>query len=541
MKLSLESITAGQWKATDVRLPQWDMAAMRERTRRHPLWLHFGAGNIFRALIACQQQDLIDEGHCERGIIVAETFDPEIIEKIYKPHDDLSVAVFMHPDGQLDKRLVASVAESVETVTDPAGFLRVKEIFEEPGLQLVSFTITEKGYALKGISGDWLPAIARDMEEGPQSPQGVIAIATAGLYSRFINDAGPLALVSLDNCSKNGEKLGEAVTTMARAWHDGGFVSAAFLDYLEDPARISFPWSMIDKITPQPDASVQGRLSSMGIEGMKSIRTSKNTFIAPFVNAEVPEYLVIEDSFPNGRPPLEKAGTLFTDRHSVEQAEKMKVTTCLNPLHTALAIMGCLLGYTSIADEMANPLLRELVERIGYDEGLPVVPESKILDPRRFIKEVIEQRLPNPFIPDTPQRIAIDTSQKIVVRFGETIKSYVKRPDLDPASLNFIPLVIAVWFRYLLGLDDQLQVMEIASDPLAPELSDKLQGISPNDPSSYQGELIPLLKNETLFGSDLTEIGLAEKIENYFIDMLRGPGSIETLLEKLIARAREEK
>ena len=85
---------------------------------------------------------------------------------------------------------------------------------------------------------------------------------------------------------------------------------------------------------------------------MDPITTSRGTFIAPFVNAEIPQYLVIEDIFPEGRPPLEEAGVYMTDRDTVNKVEKMKVTTCLNPLHTALAVFGCLLGDKKISDEM---------------------------------------------------------------------------------------------------------------------------------------------------------------------------------------------
>ena len=105
---------------------------------------------------------------------------------------------------------------------------------------------------------------------------------------------------------------------------------------------------MIDKITPRPHPMVEKSLSDAGIEGMAPIVTDKKTFIAAFVNAEKPQYLVVEDKFPNGRPPLEKAGVYFCDRDTVNMCEKMKVTTCLNPLHTAMSMYGCLLGYTLI-------------------------------------------------------------------------------------------------------------------------------------------------------------------------------------------------
>ena len=133
---------------------------------------------------------------------------------------------------------------------------------------------------------------------------------------------------------------------------------------------------------------------------------------------------------------------------------------------SAGAIFGCLLGYSLIADEMRDADLKALAERIGYTEGLPVVTDPGILSPKAFLDEVVKQRLPNPFLPDTPQRIATDTSQKLPIRFGETLKSYAARPDLDISSLTAIPLTLAGWLRYLLGVDDRLQPMEISPDPM---------------------------------------------------------------------------
>ena len=130
----------------------------------------------------------------------------------------------------------------------------------------------------------------------------------------------------------------------------------------------------------------------------------------------------------------------------------MKVCTCLNPLHTALAVYGCLLGYNLISEEMKNPSLKKLVEVIGYKEGLPVVINPGILDPKEFIDTVLNVRIPNPFMPDTPQRIATDTSQKLAIRFGETIKAYAVAPSLNVADLKLIPLVFAGWLRYLMAL-----------------------------------------------------------------------------------------
>lgn len=222
----------------------------------------------------------------------------------------------------------------------------------------------------------------------------------------------------------------------------------------------------------------------------------------------------------------------MTDRDTVNNTEKLKVTTCLNPLHTALAVYGCLLGYDSIAAEMADPELKKLVEKIGYDEGIPVVVDPKILSPMDFIHEVIDQRFPNPFIPDTPQRIATDTSQKVPIRFGETIKSYMGRQDLDVTGLTYIPLAIAGWLRYLLAVDDEGRPMVYSADPMLDTLQEQLSGVKLGQPETASEEtLTPILSNKALFAVDLREVGLAEKVAGMLREMLAGPGAVRSTLE----------
>ena len=199
-----------------------------------------------------------------------------------------------------------------------------------------------------------------------------------------------------------------------------------------------------------------------------------------------------------------------------------------------MAVYGCLLGYTSIAAEMKDPELKALVEKIGYTEGMPVVVDPKILSPDAFIHEVVEQRFPNPFIPDTPQRIATDTSQKVGIRFGETIKSYVNRPELDVKSLTFIPLAIAGWIRYLLAVDDEGKAMELSGDPMMDSLQKQLEGVKVGDPESLGEKIRPILSNAVLFGSDLMALGLGEKIEAMVKEELAGPGAVRETLRKYL-------
>ena len=180
---------------------------------------------------------------------------------------------------------------------------------------------------------------------------------------------------------------------------------------------------------------------------------------------------------------------------------------------------------------MADPQLKALVEKIGYVEGMPVVTAPGIIRPEDFINEVIFDRLPNPYMPDTPQRIAVDTSQKIPIRFGETIKSYMNSSNLNVGDLKYIPLVIAGWLRYLLAVDDNGNPFVCSSDPMLETLRAQLSTVKLGYPNDAKEELLwPILSNSMLFGVDLVEAGLAETIDSMLRDMLTGPKAVRNTL-----------
>lgn len=538
MKLTLEGIREGkaEYLAKGYRLPEFDYEKVKKNTQERPTWIHFGAGNIFRAFQANVMQNLLNQGVTDVGLIAAEGYDYEIIEKSNRPHDNLSLLATLKAAGTVEKTVVGSIMESLildsENETE---YGRLKEIFRNPSLQMASFTITEKGYSLVNGKGELLPSVAQDYENGPAKPCSYLGKVVSLLYARFQAGKLPIAMVSMDNCSHNGDKLYAAVNAFAEKWTEKGLADKEFLAYVNDKTKVSFPWSMIDKITPRPDAKVEKMLLDDGMEELEPVITSKNTYIAPFVNAEECEYLVIEDVFPNGKPPIDKGGIIFTDRETVDKVEKMKVCTCLNPLHTTLAIYGCLLGYTLIADEMKNPLLKKFVETIGYVEGLPVVVDPGIIAPKDFIDAVVNVRIPNPFMPDTPQRIATDTSQKLAIRFGETVKAYQKRADLNVSDLRFIPLVFAGWLRYLMAVDDQGNAFTLSPDPLLDVATPYVAGFELSEKEKDLSGLDELLRNEKIFGVDLIKLGMADLVKKYFAELSSGKGAVEKTLRSYLA------
>jgi len=514
---------AAAWEAKGYELPKFDVAAVAKKTHDNPTWVHFGGGNIFRAFPAAILNDALNTGKYDRGVIVAETFDYEVIDKAYTPYKNLSLAVSLCSNGTIEKKVIASVTESLKADYQFADWARLVEVFQNPSLQMITFTITEKGYTYNDAD------LARGL-----TPVFAMGKVCALMLERFKAGAFPLTVQSMDNCSHNGDKVKAGLLAYAEKWVADGLVPAEFLAYLKDNKKVTYPWSMIDKITPRPHVKVQEMLAADGFEDNMFLETEKHTFTAPFVNAEEVQYLVIEDNYTNGRPPLELGGTLYTTRETVDQVETMKVTTCLNPLHTAMSIYGVMLGYTLISAEMADEDLRPFVQKIGYMEAMPVVTDPGVLNPYEFIGDVINKRLPNPFMPDAPQRISTDTSQKLPIRFGETIKKYVAR-GLDKSNLVLIPLTLAGYARFLKALDDNLEAFQPSSDPKLDELMAIVAPLEIGKPDQDWSPLKTLFSRADIFGIDLYEAGLGEKIEGMVKELYAGKGAVRATLHKYVS------
>ena len=523
MKLSeIKNGISPEWAQKGYQMPTFDIEAVRKKTHDEPTWVHFGAGNIFRAFPAAILNEALNSGKYDRGVIVAESFDYEIIDKAYQPYDNLSLLVSLKSTGTIEKKVIASVTESLKADYQFADWARLVEIFRNPSLQMISFTITEKGYSVN-------PA---DLERGlkPVLAMGKVAVL---LLERYQAGQLPLTVQSMDNCSHNGDKVKAGVMQYVKKWVADGLAPAGFEAYVLDGTKVTFPWSMIDKITPRPHEKVQAMLAADGFEDNYTLQTEKHTFTAPFVNAEETEYLVIEDNYTNGRPPLELGGVMYTDRKTVDMVETMKVTTCLNPLHTAMSIYGCMLGYTLISAEMADPDIRSFIQKLGYIEAMPVVTDPGVLNPYEFIGAVLNRRLPNPFMPDAPQRIAMDTSQKLAIRFGETLKKYQER-GLDKTNLVLIPLVLAGYARYLRGIDDNGNAFEPSPDPLLAELQQIVAGLEVKEGEQDFSCLKKLYSRTDVFGVDVYAMGLGEQIEGMVRELYAGPGAVRKTLHKYV-------
>ena len=211
-----EGFDAAVWEAKGYVLPKYDIKALREKTAKEPTWVHFGGGNIFRAFPAAILNDLLSAGEYDRGVIMAETFDYEIVDKAYRPYDNLSLLVSLQSTGTIEKKVIASVTEALKADYQFPDWERLKEVFRAPSLQMISFTITEKGYSFNEA----------DLARGLQ-PIFALGKVTALLYERWQAGQLPLTVQSMDNCSHHGDTVKAGVLAYAGRWVADGLVPQA--------------------------------------------------------------------------------------------------------------------------------------------------------------------------------------------------------------------------------------------------------------------------------------------------------------------------
>ena len=171
----------------------------------------------------------------------------------------------------------------------------------------------------------------------------------------------------------------------------------------------------------------------------------------------------------------------------------------------------------------------------AYDEGLPVVEDPGILSPQVFVDELFNDRFPNEYLGDTNLRLAVDVSQMVGIRFGETIKAHVAKYG-NASRLTAIPLGIAGWLRYMLAVDDEGRDYELAPDPMNEELQEQLGDIVVGKPETLKDQLKPVLSNERLFFTDLYKARVGEKVEEMFREMIAGKGAVKATLHKYIQK-----
>ncbi|HTQ37244.1 MAG TPA: mannitol dehydrogenase family protein [Steroidobacteraceae bacterium] len=389
--------------------PAYDPAATRVGI------VHLGPGAFHRAHQAVYIDDLL-AAHPDWAICGVSLHSTEVRDAL-RAQDNLYTLALLGAAGNL--RVIGSLRELRAAREEQSAVLAR---LADPAVRLVTLTVTEKGYCLKGEDLDFAhPEISHDIAS-PHAPRSAIGHVVAGLAARHASGTAPYTVLSCDNLAGNGHRLRRATLQYAER------TDPALARWIE--AEVAFPCSMVDSITPATDEPLRERVTAaLGCRDAWPIQRESYT------------QWVIEDRFCNARPPFEEAGVLLG--HDIAGYDRAKLRL-LNGAHSTLAWMGSLLQLETVGDAMNHPPLARFVERLMRESILPVItlPAGFAGDP--YIRTILG-RFRNPAIRHLLSQICWDSSQKLPVRLLGTItEALAQGCDVAPPCL-----AVAAWLQFV--------------------------------------------------------------------------------------------
>ena len=444
--------------------PQYDRSTLVTRC------VHLGFGAFHRAHQAVYADILAtdhhsDWGYCEVNLIGGEQQIADLNQQA-----GLYTVAEMSADGWTT-RVVGVVNQALHAQVD--GLEAVLDVMCQPQIAIVSLTITEKGYCHSPATGQLMlehPLIAADLKQ-PQQPVSAVGVIVAALARRKAAGLRGFSVLSCDNMPENGHVTRNVVLAYARA------IDPALASWIE--SEVTFPSTMVDRIVPAVTPETLQRIAE---------QTGVNDPVA--VACEPFRQWVIEDNFVAGRPEWEKAGAELV--HDVLPFEEMKLRM-LNGSHSFLAYLGYLAGYPLINVCMEDANFRATARALMLNEQAPTL-KVKGVDLARYADSLIA-RYENTALAHRTWQIAMDGSQKLPQRMLDSIRWHLANGSDWP----LLALGVAGWMRYVHGVDEQGEAIEI-SDPLKAEIAAKVA-------QSEQGEarVTALLELSAIFGHDLPQ------------------------------------
>lgn len=402
--------------------------------------VHFGPGAFFRAFNGVFADEVLEGEGGDWGICAVSLRSATFRDQLM-PQGGVYTSVSLAPKGA-EYRIINSIASVLVAPENPAAVLGV---MADPNVKIVSLTITEKGYCHEPTTGGLNfehPEIAFDLAN-PDTPRSALGYIVAALRVRRAAGLRPFTVLSCDNLPSNGRLVAGLILEFASAQ------DAELAKWIEADCR--FPSTMVDRITPAT--------TDRDIAALEEARG----YCDPACVAHEPfRQWVIEDNFVDGlRPNWDKVGAQFVS--NVEAHELMKLR-CLNGTHSALAYLGYLGGYETIAETVANPAYAAMCESLWTDEIAPTVPNPEGEDLLAYCAALLD-RYRNPAIRHRTWQIAMDGSQKLPQRILGTIA------DNLAAGRGFggLALALAAWMRYVGGVDEAGAPIDVR-DPLAERL-----------------------------------------------------------------------
>ncbi|HWM11168.1 MAG TPA: mannitol dehydrogenase family protein [Solirubrobacteraceae bacterium] len=396
--------------------------------------VHFGVGGFHRAHQAMYHDRLMNDGKaldwgvCGVGVMPADRRMKEALEA----QDGLYTLVVKHADGTYEPRVIGSITEYLFAPDDPEA---VVEKLSGEATRIVSLTVTEGGYGIDQVSGEFDPTgdMARDLEPGAV-PRSAFGLITEALRRRRERGVAPFTIMSCDNLQGNGQLSRRAFTTFARLRDE------ELGDWIDREVR--FPNSMVDRITPQSTDEDRAEVRQrFGIDDRWPV------VCEPFTQ------WVLEDAFTLGRPPYEEAGVQVVD--DVEPYELMKLRL-LNASHQALCYFAYLDGYRLVHEAAQDPLYRAFLRGYMDEEGTPTLAPVPGVDLDDYKATLIE-RFSNPEVRDTIARLCAESSDRIPKWLLPVVRSQLETGGPVERSAA----VVATWARYAEGVDEQGEPIEV--------------------------------------------------------------------------------
>ena len=477
------------------RLPSKVSGPKYDRARLKGGILHFGVGNFHRSHQAVYLDDLFNAGlgH-DWALVGAGVFEGEKAGRARLEEQDWLTTVVEQDAGHMSARVTGAMIDFL-TPGDAAAII---ERLADPAIRIVSLTITEGGYFIDPASGVFNPAhpdIVADARPGA-TPKTVFGLILAGLMRRRADGIVPFTVMSCDNIPHNGHVTSDAVVGLAR------LMDEELARWVGD--HVAFPNAMVDRITPATTDRERGILARDF-----DLEDNWPVFCEPF------RQWVLEDSFTDGRPPLEKVGVQFVKDVSPYELMKIRI---LNGGHAAIAYPAGLMDIHFVHEAMAEPLVRGFLEKVEREEIIPMVPPVPDTSLEDYYR-LIDRRFSNPKIGDTVRRLCLDGSNRQPKFIIPTIADRLKAGK-DAAGLA---LESALWCRYCFGTTDSGAVIE-PNDPNW----DRMQATAKkakDDPAAW-------LAMEDIYG----EVGRSPVFRTAFshaLDALWANGTRETLTRYL--------
>ena len=439
-----------------------------DRTAVTPGIVHLGIGAFHRAHMAAYVDELLAQNPTW-GIIGASLRRPDMRDAL-APQDFLYALAIRDASGT-SCRIIGAILDVLDASTQRGQLLQA---MADPAIRIVSLTVTEKGYCHDPASGELderHPDIVHDLAH-PDDPVSAPGIIVKALELRHGGGLAPFTVMSCDNLPSNGRTAARIVRRFAelRAGAD-----SALVEYVQ---TVRFPSTMVDRIVPATTDADRAAVSAIiGLEDAWPVVTE------PFTQ------WVIEDDFPSGRPPFERVGAELVE--DVEPFELMKLRM-LNGSHSTMAYLGYLAGYQYVSQAVADPAMHRMVHGLMTNEVMPTLPM-----PRQALEAYRDQllaRFANPALNHRTWQIAMDGTQKLPQRLLGTIRDRLARGQ----PIGRLALGVAAWMRYVTGIDEQGQPIDV-KDPHAARLR-QIADAAGSDAARLATGLLALPE---VFGTDL--------------------------------------